>query len=154
MKELIRKTSQNGRYGVVIVGPDGTKFPAEGKLFSLGKIEGHKTFEFSPEQTGEWVVVGSDLEPIQGCATIVAQDLQGGQGVAVMVCGEFAAMRSYGYKRRQENIHCLHNGQWVNVPASVLAAMGVIPCEREEVKSDIPELSGTLAAALKAAGIK
>lgn len=154
MKELMRKTSQNGRWGLSVVGPEGTTFPAEGRLVSLGDIEGHQTFEFCPAETGQWVVVGGDLEPIQGCTAVAEVGLQGGSCVSVLVCGEFAAYRRYGYKRRGQDVVCLHRGQAVDVPASVLAAMGILPCYREEVVVENPALSGALAAALKAAGIE
>jgi hypothetical protein len=152
-RELLKETSQNGRYGVAIVGEEGISFPAEGKLVSLGSIAGHDTFEFLPDNGGQWIVIGSDLEPIVGCAAVLNMGLQGAKSVTILVCGEFSAYKDHGYSRRGHEVICRSRGKRIDVPASVLAAMGILPCEREEVRVEIPALDSPLAAALKAAGI-
>jgi putative CRISPR-associated protein (TIGR02620 family) len=156
--ELVHTSSTNGRWGLVVVGPKGCDIhhPQEGRMESLGKIEGHHTFQFTPEVgSGQWFLVGGDLEPINGAgASVVCKvSLQSSNEATIIVGGEFFAVKSYGYKRRRSEIVCYLKGQKMLVPAAILASMGLIPCTVEAVNETAPKLESGLASALKAAGL-
>jgi hypothetical protein len=154
--EIIRETSTNGRWGVVILGPAGCKLsaPQEGRMESLGKIEGHETFRFFPETgSGQWFLAGDDIVPVAGAAVVASGDLQSSNCWAILVGGEFFAVRSFGYRRRSETLTCYLRGREVKASAAVLASMGVIPCKVEAVNEAAPKLESGLALALKRAGL-
>ena len=154
--EIIRETSTNGRWGVVILGPKGCKLstPQEGRMESLGKIEGHETFRFTPEiGSGQWFLYGDDIVPVAGAAVVSSGGLQSSAGWTIVVGGEFFAVRSYGYKRRSETLTCYLRGQEIKASAAVLASMGVIPCKVEAVNEAAPKLESGLALALQRAGL-
>lgn len=154
--EIVHDTSTNGRWGVVILGPAGCKLgtPQEGRMESLGKIEGHATFRFTPEiGSGKWFLYGDDIVPVAGAAIVASGDLQSSNGWTILVGGEFLAVRSYGYKRRSETLTCYLRGQEIQASAAVLASMGVIPCNVEAVDEAAPKLESGLALALKRAGL-
>jgi len=152
MKE-IKCSSTNGRWGLTIVHEDGVKFPAKGILDSLGKIEGHDTFQFTADENGDWIVLGGDLEPVSGCKIISKMGLQSNDYVTLLSGGKFLAYKSFGYKGRSENLVAMKDGVEVKLPASVLAAMGIIPCEKTAVDTEPPALNSSLADALKKAGL-
>lgn len=58
MKVIFEARSTNGRWGMAIVGPDGTKLPAQGSLSSIGTVAGIETYQFYP---GFWPVETSRL---------------------------------------------------------------------------------------------
>lgn len=149
-------TSTNGRWGISVVGPKGLSLrdPQEGRLTSLGTIEGHDTYRFTPVPgCGQWVLVGGDLSPVVGCTVVASRDLQSSATCTIIAGGEFFAVTSYGYKGRSSTTTCYHRGQLLNAPASVLAAMGLIPCTVEEVQAVAPPLPSPLAEALAKAGL-
>ena len=154
--EIKRATSNNGRWGIVIVGPKGLSIdePQEGRLVSLGVIEGHHTFQFFSEPgSSKWYLVRGDLTPLAGCEVVKSEDLQSSYYATLLVGGEFFAFRSYGRKRRSSTITCYYRGQRVDVPATVLAAMGLVPCTIEEVNTEAPPLTSALADTLTKAGL-
>ena len=154
--ELVRASSTNGRWGLVIVGPKGCDLyaPQEGRMEFLGTIEGRETFLFWPEVgSNKWFLVGGDVVPLAGATIVKKISLQSNGEATVILGGSFFAVRSYGYKRRSSNITCYLRGQEIKASAAVLAAMGVIPCTSSEVQAEVPQLEGGLAAALKAAGL-
>lgn len=150
-------SSQNGRWGLAVVAPDDCdidRSPAEGSLVSLGKIEGLDTYEFLPGKTGQWIKIFEDAVPIVGAVVVKGHDLQGGNTATLVAMGPFAALKLYGYKRRSSSVVAYKNGKQVDLPAAVMAAMGLIPCEREVVQVEIPPVEeGPLAAALRKAGL-
>ena len=154
--ELVRASSTNGRWGLVVLGPKGCDLyaPQEGRMESLGSIEGRDTFRFWPEVgSGQWFLVGGDLTPLAGATVVKKVSLQSSGEATIVAGGEFFAVKNYGYKRRSSNITCFLRGQVIKASAAVLAAMGVVPCTSSEVQVEVPQLEGGLAAALKAAGL-
>jgi hypothetical protein len=154
--EIVHDTSTNGRWGVVILGPKGCKIgtPQEGRMDSLGSIEGHATFRFTPETgSGKWFLYGDDIVPVAGAEVVASGDLQSSAGWTIVVGGKFFAVKSYGYKRRSESLTCYLAGQVVKASSAVLASMGVIPCTVEEVNAAAPPLDSPLALALSRAGL-
>jgi hypothetical protein len=150
--------STNGRSGLEVLAHSEdlsiSKAPQEGSLKSLGKIEGRDTFIFEPGNTGVWFyVAGGDIELLAGCEEVISVYLQSSDSVTIIAGGEFFAFKQYGYKRRSNKIRSFAKGKPVGMPASVQAAMGLIPATVEEVAVKVPELESGLAAALKAAGI-
>ena len=154
--EIVHDSSTNGRWGVVILGPKGCSLraPKEGRLESLGEIEGRTTYRFTPETgSGNWYVYGDDLVPVAGATVIGSGSLQSSNGWTLIVGGQFMAVKSYGYKRRSETLTCYLRGQEVKASAAVLASMGVIPCTVEAVSETAPKLESGLALALRRAGL-
>jgi hypothetical protein len=156
LEVIATATSTNGRYGVQVVGPKDISIhtPQEGKLVSLGKIDGHHTYQFNPVVgSGQWVLFGGDLSPVVGCTVVIQEDLQSSTSCTLIVGGNFFAVTSYGYKHRSSHNTCYHNGKEVVVSTAVMAAMGLIPCNQHEVVVDIPQFDSPLKAALLAAGL-
>jgi len=156
LTEIIHASSTNGRWGLIIVGPEGVDLhhPTEGALTALGKRDGKDIFQFTPAPgNGQWFYVGGDVKIIAGAQEVYSASLQSSSSVTVIVGGPFFALTEYGYKGRSARTTCYKNGQRINAPPPVLMAMGVLPCTPEPVKVEIPALDGPLAAALKAAGL-
>lgn len=154
--ELVRASSTNGRWGLVVLGPKGCDLyaPQEGRMEFLGTIERRETFLFWPEVgSNKWFLVGGDVVPLAGATIVKKISLQSNEEATVILGGSFFAVRSYGYKRRSQAITCYLKGQEIKASAAVLAAMGVIPCTSSEVQAEVPKLESGLAAALKAAGL-
>jgi len=152
MKE-IKRSSTNGRWGVTIVCENNIEFPSKGTLMSLGTIEGHKTFQFTGNKGGDWIVIGDDLDPITGCKIIIKEDLQSSDVVTILAGGEFMAWKKFGYKGRSASIHAMKDGEEIKMPASIMAAMGLIPAKKVAVDTTPPSINSALADALKNAGL-
>ena len=131
MKEIYRATSQNGRWGLALVSedlqPDCLRQPVQATITALGSAEGRDVFRLEPTDRPQWALVGGDLEPLSGASTVIAQNLQGGDSVTLLLLSKRAIVRSYGYKRRSSTITYYEDGETKAVPASVLLALGVLP---------------------------
>lgn len=131
MKEIYRATSQNGRWGLALVSegiePGGLRQPVQTTITALGTAEGRDVFRLEPTDRPQWALVGGDLEPLAGASTVIAQNLQGGDSVTLLLLSRQAIVRSYGYKRRSSTITYYEDGEAKDVPASVLLAIGVLP---------------------------
>ena len=156
MKET-KLTSTNGRWGLTVVHPndvDITAAPVEGELESLGSIEGHKTFVFTPKAgTGRWYILEGDTECLAGCKIVTRVGLQSFREATLLVLRPFAAYKRFGYRRRSSRIIAWRKGEPVELPPSVMAAMGLIPAERKRIDVEPPALDGALAEALKKSGV-
>jgi len=152
MKE-IKRSSTNGRWGVIVVCEDNVEFPSKGILVYLGTIEGHKTFQFISNKGGDWIVIGDDLDPITGCKIIIKEDLQSSDIATILAGGGFMAWKRFGYKGRSSSIHAMKNGEEIKMPASIMAAMGLIPVKKAAVDTTPPSINSALADALKKAGL-
>jgi len=156
-KEIIRESSTNGRWGLVIVSNTKEDLdlhqPTEGRLISLGIEEGRDIFEFVPEKTGQWIMVGGDLTAVCGCNVFYTRSLQSNRGVSIAVGGDFFAVKSYGYKGRSSGVWAFKKGEVVDLPTPVLMAMGLLPVKKEVIEIEIPPIGGDLKAALEAAGL-
>lgn len=154
MKET-RWTSINGRWGLSIVAPPDIKWntPQYGEMVSLGKLEGHQTYQFIPmwsnELTGNWYYVCEDSENIVGAVEICSIGLQSNNFVFLWALSPFSVLRIFGYARRSSRIVAFKNGQLVSLPSGVMAAMGLIPTEKEIVKPKLPPIDNTLNKILK-----
>ena len=155
MRIIRQETSTNGRWGLTIVGDvaDDFRFPAKGVLTDMGTIEGHRTFKFAADENGRWVDVASDVKLLAGCAEVCSMSLQSGDRATLLVGGDFFAYISYGYKRRSQTVVAYSHGKTVNLPAAVMAAMGLITCTTEVVQVEPPPVESPIADALKRAGI-
>lgn len=131
MKEIYRATSQNGRWGLALVSegiePGGLRQPVRATITALGTTEGRDVFRLEPTDKPQWALVGDDLEPLAGASIVIAQNLQGGDSVTLLLLSERAIIKSYGYKRRSSTITYYEAGEVKAIPASVLLALGVLP---------------------------
>lgn len=148
MKELFSARSTNGRWGLALVGPEGTTLPAEGSLRHVGSVAGINTYELVPGETSTWVLVAEDVK-VHGGATLVAlEGLQSGRHASIVLLGAEAVVEHYGYMRRGSRIAAYVKGVKTDIPGSVLAAMGLIEAQGEIVEvAPPPKLEGALAAA-------
>lgn len=157
MKEIVQNSSTNGRRGVTVVGPDEIKNvtdPIKGKLTRLGTIEGQESFEFIPGENGIWYLLDAgDTEVVRGATIVISMDLQSGNHCSIVALGDFAVIKSYGYKGRSSRIVAYKDGKKVDLPATVMAAMGLIEVDRQVVEVEIPPIDSPLAEALRKAGI-
>lgn len=156
MEIIVNRMSTNGRWGLCVVAPEGTdpKAPIEGSLGSLGEVAGVETYQITPGGTGQWFLLEEeDIEVLAGATVVVSMSLQSGDHAAIVALGPFAAIRRYGYKRRSSHIVAFRRGEKIEMPPALLAAMGLIPCDRKEVKIETPALPSALEDALKCAGI-
>jgi len=153
MKEIIRRTSTNGRFGLVIVSESDVEFPAKGTLTSLGKIEGHQTYKFGANEDGNWIYVDADAKPISGAVIVDEMNLQSSNRVTIIAGGDFFVVKSYGYKQRSSVIRAYKDGQEIDLPSTVLAAMGLISADNTVVEVEIPAIESPIAEALRKAEI-
>jgi len=153
MQEVFKAISTNGRYGLAVVAETKVEFPAKGALTLLGTFEGIKTYKFTAAEDGHWVYVGGDLVPVAGAAVVDSESLQSGNHVTIVAGGEFFVIKDYGYMRRRSEILAFKDGARIKLPATVMAAMGLIPAENKPVEVKVPEIESPIAEALKRAGI-
>lgn len=148
MEELFSAISTNGRWGLVVVGPEGVEFPAQGSLRHVGNVAGMTTYEFLPGDTGTWVLPAGDVK-VHGGATLIAREsLQSYQVASLLLLGPQAVIEQYGYKQRSSRIVAYINGEVVEIPGTVLAAMGLLQADGEiAVVEPPPPLLGAMAAA-------
>jgi hypothetical protein len=151
LKELFCARSTNGRWGMAVVGPEGVKFPAQGSLSHVGKVAGVQTYEFIPGETGQWVLVAEDCKVHGGATVVESMSLQSSAVTTLLVLGEEAVIEHYGYKRRSSRVVAYHKGAEVDIPATVLAAMGLVQAGGEVVEiAPPPKLEGAMASAFAA----
>jgi len=160
VKELWKKVSQNGRRGLALVGPDLAVLPrtadsatvlGEGALRPVGVVAGVATFEFVPGTTGTWVAVAGDCK-VHGGATVAAEeDLQGGSNASILLLAPEAVVEHYGYKRRGSHVVAYVHGCEQDIPATVLAAMGLVAVDGTVAEvAPPPPLAGAMASAFAA----
>lgn len=151
MKEIFSARSTNGRWGLAVVGPDGTKLPAQGSLRHVGRVAGMATYEFAPGDTGAWVSVAGDVTVHGGATLVASEDLQSSQVASLLVLGPEAVVEHQGYKRRSSRIVAYVAGVETDIPGTVLAAMGLLQPHGEVVAVEPPPvLGGAMAAAFAA----
>lgn len=149
--EIFSSRSTNGRWGLAVVGHEGTTFPAQGSLRHVGKVAGMATYEFTPGETGTWVAVAGDVT-VHGGATLVASEyLQSSNVTSLLLLGPQAVVEHHGYKRRSSRIVAYVAGVETDIPGTVLAAMGLLQAGGEIVAVEPPPvLGGAMAAAFAA----
>lgn len=152
MKEIFSARSTNGRWGLAVVGPEGTRFPAQGSLRHVGKVAGMATYEFTPGETGTWVATTAGDVTVHCGATLVAsEDLQSSQVASLLLLGPEAVVEHHSYKRRGSRIVAYVAGVETDIPGTVLAAMGLLQADGEVVAVEPPPvLGGAMAAAFAA----
>jgi hypothetical protein len=152
MNVVYEARSTNGRWGLTIVGPEGTRFPAEGALRHVGKVAGMETFEFLPGETGQWIFPTGDVTVHGGATVVKTVYLQSNEECNLLVLGQEAVVEHYGYKRRGSRIVAYVRGVETDIPAAVLAAMGLLKVENGgSIKVEPPPpLQGAMAAAFAA----
>lgn len=143
MDVMLKQVSQNGRWGVEVVS-DGYSFgdgdvsqspwtrgqytcSLQAEVSKIGEVEGRDVFRAEPTDKDQWLVTGDDLEPLMGASMIIDMSLQGGDNITLLMVGEQAIVRSWGYKRRSSQIVFLDHGVETEIPASILLALGVLP---------------------------
>jgi hypothetical protein len=153
IQEVFRAVSTNGRWGLAVVAETKTAFPAKGKLALLGVFEGVKTYKFTADEGGQWIYVGGDLVPVVGAVVVDSESLQSGNHATIVAGGEFFVIKDYGYMRRRSEIIAFNKGVRVKLPATVMAAMGLIPSENKPIAVEVPAIESPIAEALRKAGI-
>ena len=136
MEQIVRHSSTNGRWGVVVVAAAkiDPRLPQFGSLERLGTFEGKDTFQFSPlaeadEGAGTWwyLLDAGDCEAVAGAEIVYSIGLQSSESASIVALGPFGVIRQYGYKRRSSWISAFRDGRPIDLPAPVLAAMGLLP---------------------------
>lgn len=151
MKEIFSARSTNGRWGLAVVGPEGTTFPAQGSLRNVGKVAGMATYEFTPGETGTWVAVAGDVTVHGGATLVASEDLQSSRAASLILLGPEAVVEHHGYKRRGSRVVAYVTGVETDIPGTVLAAMGLLQADGEVVAVEPPPvLGGAMAAAFAA----
>jgi hypothetical protein len=160
MANTITFTAQNGRDGVsVLLQQEGdlkVGVPARGRLESLGRKAAHDCFKFTPDESGDWVLLAkSNVEAPEGSPARVvgAWDLQGNGEATLLVARPGALLRFWGYRRRDVEYRVLmpDGGLKLAPPAVVASLLGGEPAPVEpppEMEED-----GPLARALRASGL-
>lgn len=135
MKEIFWAESQNGRWGVSIVSesysPVDTAFPVQAEITALGAVAGKNIYRIEKTQKPQWLLVTDDAEPISGASMIETMDMQGHRCVTLLLLGEEAIVREYGYRRRSSIVSYYKRGEVQTIPESVLLALGLIPASHE-----------------------
>jgi len=149
MKEIFAALSTNGRWGLAVVGPDGTTLPAQGSLRHVGNVSGIETYEFTPGETGTWVMTTEDVTVHRGATMVKWQYLQSSRGVSLLLLGPQAVVEHHGHKRRSSHVVAYVAGMETDIPGTVLAAMGLLQADGEVVAiAPPPALGGAMAAAM------
>ncbi len=149
MKEIFSARSTNGRRGLAVVGPEGATLPAQGSLRHVGNVSGIETYEFTPGETGTWVMTTEDVTVHRGATMVKWQYLQSSRGVSLLLLGPQAVVEHHGHKRRSSRVVAYVAGVETDIPGTVLAAMGLLQAGGEVVAVDPPPaLGGAMAAAL------
>lgn len=150
LSQIFSAKSTNGRWGLAVVGPEGTTLPAQGSLRHIGAVGGVETYIFSPGNTGTWAMSAGDVK-VHGGATLVAhQYLQSDRYASLLLLGPQAVVEHYGYKRRGSRVLAYVNGQETDIPQTVLAALGLVkPVGEPDHIEPPPALEGAMAEALK-----
>ena len=113
----MRRVSQNGRWGVELVDwPESDWYGARGchrgAVKPLGVLSSVSTYQFVPDdQADTWVLVGEDVDPVEGATTVVSTDLQGNSYCSILLLSEYAILRRYQYKRRGSECELWGGGQ-------------------------------------------
>lgn len=148
MKELFSARSTNGRWGLAVVGPEGTTFPSQGGLRHVGNVAGMATYEFTPGETGTWAATAGDVTVHCGATLVAREDLQSSQVASLLLLGPQAVVEHHGYKRRSSRVLAYAAGVETDIPGTVLAAMGLLQPDGEVVAVEPPPvLGGAMAAA-------
>jgi hypothetical protein len=149
---IFQDRSTNGRWGLTVVGPEGTKFPAEGKVRHLGAVSGYETFEFVPGETGQWVLPTGAVTVHAGATTVISMGLQSSRACTLLVLGPEAVVEHHSRIGSKGHIVAYNRGVETYVPPGVLLAMGVIePADSAEITIEPPPpLQGAMAAAFAA----
>ena len=151
MKEIFAALSTNGRWGLAVVGPDGTTLPAQGSLRHVGSVAGMETYEFIPGETGTWAMTAEDVTVHGGATLVTWQDLQSSRGVSLLLLGPQSVVEHHGYKRRSSRVVAYVAGVETDIPGTVLAAMGLLQAGGKVVAVDPPPaIGGAMAAAFAA----
>ena len=151
MKEIFAALSTNGRWGLAVVGPDGTTLPAQGSLRHVGSVAGMETYEFTPGETGTWAMTAEDVTVHGGATLVTWQDLQSSRGVSLLLLGPQSVVEHHGYKRRSSRVVAYVAGVETDIPGTVLAAMGLLQAGGKVVAVDPPPaIGGAMAAAFAA----
>lgn len=154
---IFEQRSTNRQWGLAIVGPEGTEFPAQGTLRHLGQVAGVSTYVFEPAETGQWVMpVSGSVKIHGGAASVEDMSLQSHNYVTLLVLASEAVIEVFGYRRRSSTIYAYRHGREEPVPAEVLAAMGLIQGDGEIITIPQPApMEGAMALAFaKAKGEK
>jgi hypothetical protein len=151
---IFQDRSTNGRWGLTVVGPEGTKFPAEGSVRDLGEISGYRTFEFLPGETGQWVLPTGAVTVHAGATEVFSMGLQSSRACTLLVLGPEAVVEHHSRIGRKGHVVAYDRGVETYVPPGVLLAMGVIKPEPEDAgpinPPPPPPLQGAMAAAFAA----
>ena len=91
--------------------------------------------------------------PIAGAVVVESESLQSGNHATIVAGGDFFVIKDYGYMRRRSEILAFKDGVRIKLPATVMAAMGLIPAENKPVEVEIPAIESPIAEALRKAGI-
>ena len=153
IQEVFKAVSTNGRWGLAIVAEAKVTFPAKGRLTLLGTFEGIKTLKFTADENGQWIYTGGDIVPVTGAVVVDSESLQSGNHATIIAGGDFFVVKDYGYMRRRSEIIAFKDGTRIKLPATVMAAMGLIPAENKPVVVEVPEIESPIAEALRKAGI-
>ena len=151
MKEIFAAQSTNGRWGLSVVGPEGTTLPAQGSLRHVGNVSGMETYEFTPGETGTWAMTAEDVTVHGGATMVTWQDLQSSRGASLLLLGPQSVVEHHGYKRRSSRVVAYVAGVETDIPGTVLAAMGLLQAGGKVVAVDPPPaIGGAMAAAFAA----
>lgn len=146
---LFEARATNGRTGLAVVGPAATAWPAEGALRPVGRAAGVDTWAIEPGQTQTWVLPVLGAVRVHGGATVVATEgLQSGREATLLLLGREAVVEIFGYDRRDSRVAAYVDGVERDIPAPVLAAMGLLKAGGKLVEvAPPPSLDGPMAAA-------
>ena len=149
--ELVSRRSICGRWGLRIVGPEGTKFPAEGTLRYIPEGEGKgtttSTYLFTPGGTDSWVLVGEDVTPIAGAAVVERMTLQSNNYISLLILGPDAVVEHHGYNRQWSIITAYARGVEKLIPESILSVMGLIDEGKVRTIEPPPSLDNVMVSA-------
>lgn len=113
-------------------------WPLEGEIREVGP----KTYLFKAGETGVWVLPGGDMEGVSG-TSCVASICTGGYGntgdMTILLLGEVAFVKEYGYKRRAHTTTLYQKGIAQKLSEGQLYALGLIEYEpKSEIKPPEP----------------
>lgn len=135
MIEIFRTFNRDESKGLVLIAPKGVKLPVEGKIKHVGNINGAETYVIEPGNTKTWIRIAEDVD-IHSGAIIVDKQYLDNRCISLLLLGPKAVIEHYSHDRSKSWTWAYINGTMVNIPQTILAALGLL-----KVKGEIKNIS-------------
>lgn len=142
VKTIFKAISVNGRYGLEVVSSgfeeqQKNSLCLRAKVYDLGSSAGMDILRVEPTDEEQYVViVRNSVKVEKNCRVIKEMNLQGNEDVSVLLCGEGAIFKEFGYKKRSSWFVSVQDEELKDVPAGEVVAdkMSIVDLIKKEIK--------------------